>query len=166
MSSVTQVEILGQLAQYLQQRSRLVDCNFSNSNSLSSIFIYKPILRCYMRFFILLSLLFHSVVTFAAKQPNVILVMADDMGYGQTGYYNHPVLQTPHLDAMAANGVRFDRFYAGAPNCSPTRATVLTGRTNDRTGVHNHGYAINKQKNYREAFQKLVIRRLILASGI
>ena len=120
-----------------------------------------------MRFFVLLSLLFHPLVTFAAKQPNVILVMADDMGYGQTGYYNHPVLQTPNLDAMAANGIRFDRFYAGAPNCSPTRATVLTGRTNDRTGVHNHGYAINKQeKTIAQAFQKLVIQRLILASGI
>ena len=75
-----------------------------------------------------------------------MLVMADDMGWGQTGYYGHPVLKTPHLDAMAENGIRFDRFYAGAPNCSPTRATVLTGRTNDRTGVFNHGYAINKQE--------------------
>ncbi|MBT7742408.1 MAG: sulfatase-like hydrolase/transferase, partial [Opitutae bacterium] len=55
--------------------------------------------------------------------------MADDQGWGQTGYYNHPVLKTPNLDAMAANGLRFDRFYAGGPVCSPTRATVLTGRT-------------------------------------
>ena len=81
-----------------------------------------------------------------AASPNIIFILADDMGYGQTGYYNHPVLKTPNLDAMAANGIRFDRFYAGAPNCSPTRATVLTGRTNDRTGEHNHGYAINKQE--------------------
>ena len=41
---------------------------------------------------------------------NVVLVMADDQGWGQTGYYNHPVLKTPNLDAMAANGLRFDRF--------------------------------------------------------
>lgn len=79
-------------------------------------------------------------------RPNIILVMADDMGWGQTGYYNHPVLKTPHLDAMAANGIRFDRFYAGASNCSPTRATVMTGRTNDRTGVQNHGYALRPQE--------------------
>ncbi len=78
--------------------------------------------------------------------PNIVLVMADDMGWGQTGYYDHPVLQTPHLDAMAAAGLRFDRFYAGAPNCSPTRATVLTGRTHDRTGVENHGYALRRQE--------------------
>jgi arylsulfatase A-like enzyme len=78
--------------------------------------------------------------------PNIVLVMADDMGWGQTGYYNHPVLKTPNLDDMAANGLRFDRFYAGAPNCSPTRATVMTGRTNDRTGVTNHGVPLRPQE--------------------
>lgn len=81
-----------------------------------------------------------------AVAPNIILVMADDMGWGQTGYYNHPVLKTPNLDAMAANGLRFDRFYAGAPNCSPTRASIMTGRSNDRTGVENHGYGLRKQE--------------------
>ena len=82
----------------------------------------------------------------ADPRPNFVLVMADDMGWGQTGYYNHPVLNTPELDAMAAAGLRFDRFYAGAPNCSPTRATVMTGRTNDRTGVEDHGFALRRQE--------------------
>lgn len=82
----------------------------------------------------------------SADQPNIVLIMADDMGWGQTGYYDHPVLKTPNLDAMAANGLRFDRFYAGASNCSPTRATVLTGRSNDRTGVFNHGYPLRLQE--------------------
>jgi len=81
-----------------------------------------------------------------AAQPHVVLVMADDMGWGQTSYNGHPVLKTPHLDAMAAAGLRFERFYAGAPNCSPTRATVMTGRTNDRGGVENHGYALRRQE--------------------
>src|SRR5688572_16321853 len=79
-------------------------------------------------------------------RPNIILVMADDMGWGETSYNGHPVLKTPNLDAMAAGGLRFDQFYAGAPNCSPTRATVMTGRSNDRTGVHNHGYALRRQE--------------------
>ena len=82
---------------------------------------------------------------FAAK-PNIIFVMADDMGWGQTGYRGHPVLKTPNLDAMASNGLRFERFYAGNPVCSPTRATVLTGRTNDRAGVLSHGYALRLQE--------------------
>ena len=62
----------------------------------------------------------------AAERPHIVLVMADDLGWGQTGYYKHPVLKTPHLDAMAANGLRFDRFYAGSAVCSPTRAAVFT----------------------------------------
>lgn len=82
----------------------------------------------------------------AHEKPHIVLVMADDMGWGQTSYYDHPVLKTPNLDAMAAHGLRFDRFYAGAPNCSPTRATVMTGRTNDRTGVQNHGYPLRLQE--------------------
>ena len=81
-----------------------------------------------------------------AARPNIVLVMADDQGWGQTGYYNHPVLKTPNLDAMAAAGLRFDRFYAGAPVCSPTRASVLTGRSNMRTGVDSHGYALRRQE--------------------
>ncbi len=89
------------------------------------------------------------------SRPNIIFLMADDMGWGQTGYYNHPILKTPNLDAMAANGLRFDRFYAGNPVCSPTRATVLTGRTNDRAGVLSHGYALRLQeKTVAQALQK------------
>ena len=79
-------------------------------------------------------------------QTNFVLVMTDDQGWGQTGYYNHPILKTPNLDRMASNGIRFDQFYAGGPVCSPTRATILTGRTHDRTGVFDHGYALRKQE--------------------
>ncbi len=79
-------------------------------------------------------------------RPNIVLVMTDDQGWAQTGYYNHPALKTPNLDAMAANGLRFDRFYAGGPVCSPTRATVLTGRTHDRAGVPSHGHALRLQE--------------------
>src|SRR5688572_27361418 len=90
-----------------------------------------------------------AVTAFAAdnlSRPNIILVMADDMGWGETSYNQHPILKTPNLDAMAAAGLRFDRFYAGAPNCSPTRATVMTGRSNDRGGVENHGFALRRQE--------------------
>lgn len=82
----------------------------------------------------------------SAERTNFILVMTDDQGWGQTGYNNHPVLRTPNLDSMAANGIRFDRFYSGGPVCSPTRATILTGRTHDRTGVFDHGYALRTQE--------------------
>ena len=90
-----------------------------------------------------------------ADKPNVILIMTDDQGWGEVGYYDHPLLKTPNIDAMAANGLRFDRFYAGAPVCSPTRASIITGRTNDRTGVFTHGHPLRKQeKSLAEAMQK------------
>ena len=96
-------------------------------------------------FIVALALTVPATGLFAAK-PNIVLVMADDQGWGQTGFRNHPALKTPHLDTMAANGLRFERFYAGGPVCSPTRATVLTGRTHDRTGVFDHGYALRQQE--------------------
>jgi len=79
-------------------------------------------------------------------RPNVILVMADDQGWGETSYNGHPVLKTPHLDAMASAGLRMNRYYAGAPVCSPTRASVLTGRTCQRAGVPSHGHALRHQE--------------------
>jgi arylsulfatase A-like enzyme len=93
-----------------------------------------------------------AVLTFAcahavaADKPHIIFVMADDMGWGQTGYRGHPMLKTPNLDAMAANGLRFERFYAGGPVCSPTRASMLTGRSHVRTGALSHGYALRTQE--------------------
>ena len=74
-----------------------------------------------------------------ADRPHIVLVMADDHGWGDTGYNGHPFVQTPSLDAMAAEAFVFDRFYAAAPVCSPTRASVLTGRSPVRTNVPNHG---------------------------
>lgn len=88
----------------------------------------------------------HAAVPTLVPPRHIVLVMADDMGWGETSYNRHPVLKTPHLDEMAAHGLRFDRFYAGAPNCSPTRASVLTGRSNDRTGVVDHGFPLRRQE--------------------
>ncbi|HBV64805.1 MAG TPA: N-acetylgalactosamine 6-sulfate sulfatase [Rhodopirellula sp.] len=81
-----------------------------------------------------------SLPLFGDERPNVVIVMADDHGYGDTGYTGHPFVQTPHLDAMAETGVVFNRFYASAPVCSPTRASVMTGRHPFRTNVPNHGH--------------------------
>ncbi|MCH7226223.1 sulfatase-like hydrolase/transferase [Verrucomicrobiaceae bacterium E54] len=81
--------------------------------------------------------------------------MADDQGWGQVGYNGHPHLKTPHLDAMAASGIRFNRFYAAAPVCSPTRASVLTGRLPARTGVPGlHKRLCLQEKTLPEALRK------------
>jgi len=68
-------------------------------------------------------------------RPNIILIMADDMGWGDAGYNGHERIKTPNLDKMAQNGVQFNRFYAAAPVCSPTRGSVLTGRNPYRYGI-------------------------------
>ncbi|MFN9912808.1 MAG: sulfatase-like hydrolase/transferase, partial [Pirellulaceae bacterium] len=71
----------------------------------------------------------------SSPRPNIVLLMADDQGWGETGYHGHPFVKTPVLDAMAATGLRLDRFYAGSSVCSPTRASVMTGRHANRSGV-------------------------------
>ncbi|MFP4499836.1 MAG: sulfatase [Candidatus Hydrogenedentota bacterium] len=80
------------------------------------------------------------------QRPNIILCMADDQGWGDVAYNGHPVLQTPNLDAMAAAGLRFDRFYGAAPVCSPTRASVMTGRHPNRVGCFQWGHPLRPQE--------------------
>ena len=74
----------------------------------------------------------------ADGRPNVIVILADDLGYGDLSSYGHPTIRTPHLDRMASEGQRWTSFYAGAPVCSPSRAALLTGRLPVRTGVYRH----------------------------
>lgn len=69
-----------------------------------------------------------------AKQPNVVVLLADDLGYGELGCQGNPQIPTPHIDSIAANGVRFTSGYVSGPNCSPSRAGLLTGRIPTRFG--------------------------------
>src|SRR5438552_1623553 len=71
----------------------------------------------------------------AADRPNIIIILADDMGYGDLGCYGHPSIRTPNLDRMAAEGMRFTDFYVAAPVCTPSRAALMTGRLPIRTGM-------------------------------
>jgi len=82
----------------------------------------------------------------SAEPPHIVLVMADDQGWGDMAYNGHPTVKTPHFDAAAARGLRFDRFYAAAPVCSPTRASVLTGRHPNRMGVFSWGLPMRPQE--------------------
>lgn len=102
-----------------------------------------------------------------AKSPNIVLILADDHGYGDISAHNGPSIQTPHIDRIATDGVRFTQFYANSSVCSPSRASLMTGRYPDRVGVpgvirthpeNNWGYfrqnaatlpSMLKQKDYR-----------------
>ena len=71
-----------------------------------------------------------------AARPNVVILLADDLGYQDVGCYNGPV-KTPAIDSLAAQGVRFSDFYSGCAVCSPSRATLMTGRHHIRAGVYS-----------------------------
>jgi arylsulfatase A len=72
-----------------------------------------------------------------APRPNFVVILCDDLGYGDLGCYGHPAIRTPHLDRLAAQGMRLTDCYAAAPVCSPSRAGLLTGRTPSRLGVYS-----------------------------
>lgn len=69
------------------------------------------------------------------RPPNIVIVFADDLGYGDLGVYGHPTIQTPNLDRMAAEGMKFTQFYSAASVCTPSRAALLTGRLPVRSGM-------------------------------
>jgi arylsulfatase A len=71
----------------------------------------------------------------AADRPNVVIILADDLGYGDLGCYGHPTIATPRLDRMAAEGQRWTDFYVAASVCTPSRAALMTGRLPIRNGM-------------------------------
>jgi len=71
------------------------------------------------------------------RPPNIVVLFADDLGYGDLGCYGHPTIRTPHLDRMAAEGMKLTQFYAAECVCTPSRAALLTGRLPIRTGLYS-----------------------------
>ncbi|MCA9248149.1 MAG: sulfatase [Planctomycetales bacterium] len=69
------------------------------------------------------------------RPPNIVLILADDLGYGGIGCYGHPQVRSPHLDRLAAEGIRFTDFHSNGAVCSPTRAALMTGRYQQRSGI-------------------------------
>ena len=87
--------------------------------------------------FLIPLILFASIMAgqAAGRRPNVIIIYADDLGNGDLGCYGHPSFKTPNLDRMAMEGARLSHFYSTAPYCAPSRAALLTGRYQFRSGI-------------------------------
>ena len=94
--------------------------------------IMKPVLPAAMALLLLPQAALPAAVP---ARPNIILILADDLGYGDLGCYGSKRAQTPHLDRMAREGLRFSDFHSNGPVCSPTRAALLTGRYQQRFGI-------------------------------
>lgn len=98
----------------------------------------------------------------AADRPNVVIMLADDLGYKDIGCYGGPV-KTPTLDALAAGGVRFSNFYSGCAVCSPSRATLMTGRHHIRTGVYSWISDANQKSHLLE--REVTVAEILKEAG-
>jgi arylsulfatase A-like enzyme len=88
-----------------------------------------------------------------SDRPNFIVIMADDLGYGDLSCYGNKTFDTPNLDALAASGMKFTDFHSSGSVCSPTRAGLLTGRYQQRAGIPGVVYADPKRKQHKHGLQ-------------
>ena len=89
-----------------------------------------------MKFQLLIIALFLSNLLLAqGKKPNILIILADDLGYHDVSYYGTPDVRTPNIDKLCQSGLRFDNFYANSSVCSPTRASLMSGCYPERVGV-------------------------------
>ncbi|MDE0105713.1 MAG: sulfatase [Bryobacterales bacterium] len=100
-----------------------------------------------------------------ADRPNFVLILADDLGYGDLASYGHPSFQTPHLDQMAAQGVRFTDFYVPMPYCAPSRASILTGRYPFRHGIVGNPTPDNGVNDYGLPASEVTIAQALKHQG-
>ena len=112
----------------------------------------------------------------SAKQPNIVLILADDLGYGSVGCYGNKVVRTPHIDRLAASGIRCTDFHSNGPMCTPTRAALLTGRYQQRCAWVEDGelspvFRQQRQENLKQrwawgiSLDELTIAELLKTGG-
>ena len=94
--------------------------------------------------------------------PNLIVFLADDLGWGDLGVQGHPIIKTPHLDAFAKQGVRLTQCYSASAVCSPSRSAILTGRTPHRNGVYTW---IQERSEVHLRTSEITLPRLLKSAG-
>jgi arylsulfatase A-like enzyme len=114
---------------------------------------------------LLIALLPVAVIA-ADRRPNIVILFADDLGYGELGCQGNPEIPTPHIDSIAKNGVRFTAGYVAGPNCSPSRAGLLTGRTPTRFGYEfNPIGASNEEPGFGLPSEEITIAEALHDAG-
>ena len=99
-------------------------------------------------YWILLCMILLACSTPSTKPPNIILIMADDLGYGDIGCYGSDYIQTPVLDKMASEGIKFTDYHSNGAVCTPTRAALMTGNYQQRAGLEGVIYAQMGKRMY------------------
>ncbi|MBI2948073.1 MAG: sulfatase-like hydrolase/transferase [Verrucomicrobia bacterium] len=100
-----------------------------------------------------LALMFSWPATAAVARPNIVFILADDLGYGDIGCYGNKDIRTPDLDKLATQGVRFSQFYSNGPECTPTRTAFLTGRYQQRVGGMECALGVGNVGRYDDAIR-------------
>ncbi len=101
----------------------------------------------------------------AAERPNIILIMADDLGYGDIGCYGSKKIRTPNIDALAVGGLKFTDYHSNCPVCSPTRAALLTGRYQQRCGIEGVIYAKGPTRQTGMALKETTFAEVLKKQG-
>jgi arylsulfatase A len=99
---------------------------------------YEQMKRFYLFLAFFASLAVHSNANERDGRPNVVLIVADDLGYGELGCYGQKIIETPRLDELAREGVRFTQFYSGAPVCAPSRCVLMTGKHSGHAAIRDN----------------------------
>ena len=84
------------------------------------------------------------------KQPNIVVLMCDDLGYGDLSSFGHPIIKTENIDKLASTGIKLTNFYSASPVCSPSRVGLLTGRSPNRAGVYDFIPGLKKSEDCRD----------------
>lgn len=115
-----------------------------------------------------------------ARRPNIVFILADDLGYGDLGCYGNPVNRTPHIDKLAAQGVKYTDFAMSWPACTPSRSAILTGRYPQRNGLYEmirnnevnwkylfseHEYALTPEMTLGLDLREVTIGQVMKAAG-
>jgi arylsulfatase len=100
----------------------------------------------------------------AARRPNIIFILADDLGYGDLGSYGQKKIRTPNLDRMAAEGMRFTQFYAGSPVCAPSRCVLMTGKHGGHAYIRNNK-EVQPEGQWPIPTAEITIAELLKAKG-
>ena len=99
------------------------------------------------------------------ERPNIIIIMADDLGYGDTGCYGSEKIRTPNIDDLARGGLKFTDYHSNCPVCSPTRAALLTGRYQQRSGIEGVIYAKGQTRQTGLALEETTFAEVLKKQG-